>query len=138
MMGVFVCGGHRELTSGKMGIVYFEYKDGEINEENKVLFSLSKQTRYPVGYLIEIKEEAGNFSGFTYASNSQPLQHPRVADYRMEHAHNIKLREMEATERKARSFKDTIEGRTIKELKEWANSRGKRRVLRYYMMEMLL
>jgi len=136
-MGVYVCGGQRELDNGKLGIVYYSYKDGEINEDDKLLFGITKVTKKPVGWLVNIETNGDTSSGFTHASNSQPLQHPRIAHFRQEHTYAVKMKEMKATEKKANSLRETLEGMTIAELKEWADSRHKKKVLRYYLMELI-
>jgi len=134
-MTTYVSGGYRRATGGKKLAVFYEYKDGEICEDNLLKFAVKKATNKPVGWVIEIEEADDSFSGFEFTG--EILDDERINEYRLEHTMAIKAIELENLRKKSANIRGMLEGMTLGEIREWVDkSRSNKRIFKFYLMEL--
>jgi hypothetical protein len=136
MMVEYFCAGYVSLKGGKKGVLFLRIRDGEVNENEEMMFSVSRHVDVPVGWILNIKhEKGGQFSKFKYVGEYDDYQ--LVKKYEIQSIANSKKIDLEQLRKKKKKIREQIESKTIGDLIEWAKSSPtNKKYLKYYLWEL--
>lgn len=134
----YFCAGYVMLSGGVKGITFYRYTGfNEIDKNDELSFTVSKNHDYPVGWIIDIIEDkkTGKYGDFKHVNE---IQSGELYDYyRLRSITEAQKVKMDKKRKNALRKQKDIEGMTIAELKDWAKkSHINKGALRTYLQEL--